>query len=229
MGAGKGAGKGAGAPEQDLGFMGHLRDRATGLTYMQARLYSPVEARFLSVDPVGFAETGDLGMVNRYSYGFNDPVNMWDPDGRMPLTCPGCGLSRFLSKNINSVGQQTVGAQNDFRQSYREMKIDNTIGNDKFFHCRANCDATKRGEFGEVVAEVLSDAREVYGDMKGDSAEDIEADQSANLAGREGAKSNPEQTCSATCSDFLVPGMGQNGDFTEGEPVPSPNDEHDDR
>ena len=43
--------------DQD-GFTGHIRDTDTGLTYMQARYYDPVIGRFLSNDPVGFAEGG---------------------------------------------------------------------------------------------------------------------------------------------------------------------------
>ena len=64
----------------DEGFTGHIHDHAAGLTYMQARYYDPVIGRFLSNDPVGFAE-GGAGYFNRYAYTFNDPVNLVDPDG----------------------------------------------------------------------------------------------------------------------------------------------------
>ncbi len=47
---------------------------------MQARYYDPVIGRFLSNDPVGFAE-GGAGFFNRYAYTANDPVNHWDPNG----------------------------------------------------------------------------------------------------------------------------------------------------
>ena len=62
------------------GFTGHIRDTDTGLTYMQARYYDPVIGRFLSNDPVGFAE-GGVDYFNRYAYTANDPVNNIDPDG----------------------------------------------------------------------------------------------------------------------------------------------------
>ena len=48
---------------------------------MQARYYDPVLGRFLSNDPVGFAEGGPQ-YFNRYMYTTNDPVNAIDPDGR---------------------------------------------------------------------------------------------------------------------------------------------------
>ena len=66
------------------GFTGHIRDSATGLNYMQARYYDPVIGRFLSVDPLGFMQTGEPGMFNRYAYTFNNPVNLVDPLGMAP-------------------------------------------------------------------------------------------------------------------------------------------------
>ena len=61
------------------GFTGHIKDRATGLNYMQARYYDPVIGRFLSVDPVGFLESGgNPAMFNRYAYVANDPINIKD-------------------------------------------------------------------------------------------------------------------------------------------------------
>ena len=64
------------------GFTGHIKDKATGLNYMQARYYDPVIGRFLSVDPVDFMTSGyDPTYFNRYAYVGNDPVNMIDPFG----------------------------------------------------------------------------------------------------------------------------------------------------
>jgi len=70
------------------GYTGHLKDSDTGLNYMQARYYDPVMGRFLSVDPVGFLETGAPGMFNRYAYVGNDPINLIDPDGQMQQQAP---------------------------------------------------------------------------------------------------------------------------------------------
>ena len=78
--------------EQELGFTGHLKDKTTGLTYMQARHYDPVSGRFLSTDPLGFASIGDPRFINRYSYAGNDPVNNLDPDGRQVV----CGACRYM-------------------------------------------------------------------------------------------------------------------------------------
>ena len=37
------------------------------------------------------------------------------------------------------------------------MKDANTIGADKYFHSKANCDGAKRGELGAKVAKGISD------------------------------------------------------------------------
>ncbi|WP_427452963.1 RHS repeat-associated core domain-containing protein [Litorimonas sp. WD9-15] len=62
-------------------YTGHIRDRKTGLTYMQARYQDPLIGRFLSIDPVTFMDTGDPRYFNRYAYTANDPVNLIDPTG----------------------------------------------------------------------------------------------------------------------------------------------------
>ena len=90
--------------EQELGFTGHLKDKTTGLTYMQARHYDPVSGRFLSTDPVGFASIGDPRYVNRYSYAGNDPVNNIDQDGRL------IGKALKLARNVHKAdGNMFVG------------------------------------------------------------------------------------------------------------------------
>ncbi|WP_235570089.1 RHS repeat-associated core domain-containing protein [Lysobacter sp. Root916] len=66
-----------------IGYTGHVMDGATGLTYMQQRYYDPTLGRFLSVDPVSAVERGDLRLLNRYSYAYNNPYKFVDPDGRL--------------------------------------------------------------------------------------------------------------------------------------------------
>jgi RHS repeat-associated protein len=61
------------------GFVGRWQkysDPLAGLVLMGARPYDPVLGRFLSVDPV------PGGSANDYDYAFQDPVNVYDLDGR---------------------------------------------------------------------------------------------------------------------------------------------------
>ncbi|MEE4662208.1 MAG: RHS repeat-associated core domain-containing protein [Halieaceae bacterium] len=62
-------------------FAGHVYDDVTGLTYMQARYYSPFSGRFLSPDPA-VLRADDPQAFNRYAYARNNPYRYIDPDGR---------------------------------------------------------------------------------------------------------------------------------------------------
>jgi RHS repeat-associated protein len=101
------------------GFTGHIRDTATGLNYMQARYYDPVIGRFLSNDPVGFAEMiieGNFGYFNRYSYTFNDPINLVDPTGMSVDcenmgTCPTSMYGEGSPESSNCAAAGTCGGQ----------------------------------------------------------------------------------------------------------------------
>ena len=75
------------ANDNHSGFTGHIKDKSTGLNYMQARYYDPNIGRFLSIDPqTMMSQNYDPRFFNRYAYTFNDPVNLTDPHGE----CPWC-------------------------------------------------------------------------------------------------------------------------------------------
>jgi RHS repeat-associated protein len=54
-----------------------------GMYYYRARIYSPTLGRFLQTDPVGYADNANL-----YAYVHDDSVNLTDPLGLAPPTCP---------------------------------------------------------------------------------------------------------------------------------------------
>ena len=78
---------------------------------------------------------------------------------------------------------------------------------DKYFHCKGNCEAAKCGSSGYDEACLVSDLREVYGLFKGDPRADSRADQAANMHGRNGARSNPTQSCQVICSQYRPRGL----------------------
>jgi|GEM_PF-3818336 len=91
---------------------------------MQARYYDQVVGRFLSNDPVGFAE-GGVDYFNRYSYTANDPVNNFDPDGRDTISVQfrdqkikfgGVTIPQFVSNGHSG----SVIVRNDGSTRYRE-------------------------------------------------------------------------------------------------------------
>jgi RHS repeat-associated protein len=62
------------------GFTGHEMDDELGLVNMKGRIYDPRIGRFLQADPLVQAPLFSQSH-NRYTYVFNNPVNLWDPTG----------------------------------------------------------------------------------------------------------------------------------------------------
>lgn len=61
------------------GFTGHEHLDAVGLIHMNGRVYDPVVARFLEVDPI--IQEGSSQAVNSYGYVWNNPLALVDPSG----------------------------------------------------------------------------------------------------------------------------------------------------
>jgi RHS repeat-associated protein len=68
-----------------FGFAGGLYDPDTGLVRFGARDYDPLVGRWTSKEPLRFRAGR-----NFYIYGFDDPINLRDPNGLEPLPA-GCG------------------------------------------------------------------------------------------------------------------------------------------
>ena len=83
--------------DNQVGFTGHLDEKALGVTYMQGRWYHPGMGRFMALDPVGFVE-GSPQSFNRYAYANNNPYKYIDPDGRSPVDVA------FLVYDIGKLG-----------------------------------------------------------------------------------------------------------------------------
>jgi RHS repeat-associated protein len=74
---------GSSAPSADLdvvGFTGHEHLLNVGLIDMKGRIYDPVLGKFMSPDPL-IQSPSNLQSYNRYSYVWNNPVNLIDPTG----------------------------------------------------------------------------------------------------------------------------------------------------
>ncbi len=74
----------------------------------------------------------------------------------------------------------------DFYKNYSDMRQANWKDSDKYFHAKANFQATHRGPGGEFFAERFSNLREIWDQrVKGYPFSDSQLDQRANLFGRE--------------------------------------------
>lgn len=80
---------GVGKPDEDvdgdgaatsvaLRFPGQIYDAQTQLNYNYYRDYNPETGRYVQSDPIGLA-----GGLNTFGYAYQNPVNYFDPDGRL--------------------------------------------------------------------------------------------------------------------------------------------------
>ncbi|GFM50158.1 sugar-binding protein [Pseudomonas cichorii] len=80
---------GVGAPEEDvdgdgvatsvaLRFPGQIHDAQTQLNYNYYRDYNPATGRYVQSDPIGLG-----GGLNTFGYAYQNPINYFDPDGRL--------------------------------------------------------------------------------------------------------------------------------------------------
>ena len=83
-------------------YAGHRYDAETGLIYMRARYYSVAIGRFLSPDPIGYADG-----FNLYTYVANSPLNFIDPTGL---------AGQFAAEGIRPLTQSELASQNPLRQ-----------------------------------------------------------------------------------------------------------------
>ena len=100
--------------------------------------------------------------------------------------------------------KQIYKAVNVFIRNYNDMKEANTIGADKYFHSKANCEASQLGDFGEITAKAISDLRELTDSFKNvhlkgmteaESAKDSADDEKANKYGRNQGRNNLNENC----------------------------------
>jgi RHS repeat-associated protein len=190
----------------NLRFPGQYFDEESNLNYNYFRNYMPTQGRYSQADPIGLD-----GGLNRFGYGEGNALSNLDPRG---LDNPGMGPYGSGPNNYGrgaSSHWQRSAALADFIRNFNNMRDANTKKSDHYFHCKANCEATRRGRFGEALACELSDWRELWDQYgyKWDSARDSRADQAANALGRSGALSS-SKPCSAVCGMFRPNGLPAN-------------------
>lgn len=130
--------------------------------------------RWITRDPSLFE-----GGVNVYEYVGGNPVMKVDPSGLNPI-------------------DEMMGGIGDFYRNWKEMRDKNTKGIDKFYHCMAHCESSRRGNTGTGTAYLLGECREVYGTFKGDPKNDADADRQANWTGIEAGVT--KKSCEMSCA-----------------------------
>jgi RHS repeat-associated protein len=178
----------------NIRFPGQYYDQETGLHYNYFRYYDPSTGRYITSDPVGLQ-----GGLNTYEYVKNNPLVGIDPYGLWTWPSP---------NDVASYWGEAIGGAGDFLGNYRGMRAAGWKGADKYFHCKANCEAAQRGPGGEDAACAISDTREWWDqNIKGYPASDSAADQIANRHGRGLGAVNPSTPCSIICKQFRPAGL----------------------
>ncbi len=106
-------------------FTGKERDSATGLDYFGARYMSSAQGRFTSFDPAFESELLEYPQTwNRYSYVYNNPLRLTDPDGRCPscvAAAVGAGIGGLAEGGINLFSQLSSNDWDIHQVSWSEV------------------------------------------------------------------------------------------------------------
>ena len=94
-------------------YTSHARDRASGLLYAGARYLMPALGRWMTTEPLLEGNPNQLMKDGKdqllatspYNYSFNNPVNLTDPTGLLPVACPPCGGGLLGPLNIQEARQ----------------------------------------------------------------------------------------------------------------------------
>ena len=109
------------------GYTEHEHIDILELINMNGRIYDPVMARFLSPDPY-IHETENFQNYNRFSYVYNNPVNLTDPSGYKSWRKTLSGWGRSASKTIGRIGSGISAIANgnirDGLKSFGQAYID---------------------------------------------------------------------------------------------------------
>nr|MBA2586230.1 hypothetical protein [Chthoniobacterales bacterium] len=132
---------------QPFGFDGGLFDGATGLVRFGARDYQASVGRWTAKDPEQLNDGSNV-----YVFCRADPENSIDITGRtstvlqyawwLVTSGPGNPYGPFLDAIA------AAQAAEDFKKNREQLGNDGKpwwIGKDKYYHCKANCEATKDG------------------------------------------------------------------------------------
>lgn len=160
---------------------------------------TPAEAQLLDAVTDGGSISPETGLPEFFDLG-----GVFDGLGAK-LGEFGAKMADSLSNSLDAM-EQGSGATMDFVDNYMDMLSANVKKSDKYFHCKANCEASRRGVHGDNVAKGLSNVRELWDqNVKGYPFSDSRADQKANQVGRAAAKTF--RSCREGCAPYRPRGL----------------------
>lgn len=102
---------------------------------------------------LGYYEEPEWGMTKFTDNQMFDGIRKFQTDNKLKVD----GIMKPDGETQNAINyksnlspfSQAKGALSDMYKNYKYMRKDNVIGNDDYFHCKANFEATQRGKWGE--------------------------------------------------------------------------------
>ena len=97
-------------PSLEMGYLGAQQrrsDSATGLIQMGQRVYDPLLGQFTSEDPV-LGRIGISPSFNHYAYVWDDPLGLYDLDGRFPSLGDIAGAVGGAANDVWNTGKEIV-------------------------------------------------------------------------------------------------------------------------
>ncbi len=90
-------------------YAGYQYDNELSQYYVWARMYSPYMARFNGYDPV-LGDYQEPLTLHQYLYCLNDPINMYDPDGRFAMMDNVTAMGRYaqMASNAQDIGSSVM-------------------------------------------------------------------------------------------------------------------------
>jgi RHS repeat-associated protein len=170
-------------------YTGREFDTETNLYFGRHRYYDQTTGRFLSEDLLRF--DGAEPNPNLYLYVKYSPTNLIDPLGLWPWP----PVAPWPILPVCKTCWGTGAGAGDMWDNYERMKQRNWKGDDLYYHCMGNCQATNLGNGGAAAAKVISFFRtNVWGRLTEDDWRD---DDQANKCGQQGGD------CNKTCAPFV--------------------------
>jgi RHS repeat-associated protein len=183
-----------------LRFPGQWFQSESGLHQNWMRDYDPTTGRYLQADPLGLIDGASV-----YGYVKGNPGRYVDPKGLQEIP---------FNPGLTGEFRPELTGADKFWSNYNDMIDADWRFSDKYFHCKANCEATQCVEgpnsisSGYTTSLIFSYTREITDTVrKLQSPADWPADQHANSTGRNGAMSYPGRSCQEICSEFRPRGL----------------------
>jgi len=172
----------SGLPGDQHRYTGHLRDAESNNDYAGARYYSNARGRWLSVDPAA-SRMNNPQVLNRYSYVRNDPVNLTDPDGRLPIpiSCSKVVISSegfFMWTPLNETCSEAMEEENgvwitgSLGQPSQDEELNPLIGWEQFAFTSRQWDNVKSLKGRELANQLKGGIGEVRNRLRSRSARD---------------------------------------------------------